>query len=107
MRRGEVRWVDLEPATGGEIGATRPCVVVSNNAANRHSNRVQVIPVTSNVREVHRWEALIELKGAKRKALADQIRTVAKERVTALIAAVTDDELRRIEEVLRFQLGLR
>ena len=48
MRRGEVWWVDFDPARGGEIKKRRPAVIVSNDIANRFLNRVQVVPFTSN-----------------------------------------------------------
>ena len=54
MRRGEVWWINFDPSVGGEICKTRPTVIISNNAANEHLNRVQVVPLTSNVDRVYR-----------------------------------------------------
>lgn len=35
MKRGEVWRARFDPAQGSEVNKTRPCVIVSNNAANR------------------------------------------------------------------------
>ena len=36
MLRGEVWWVEFDPAAGSEIRKTQPGVIVSNNSANRN-----------------------------------------------------------------------
>ena len=33
MKRGELWWVDFEPAVGTEVRKTRPAVIVSNDAS--------------------------------------------------------------------------
>jgi mRNA-degrading endonuclease toxin of MazEF toxin-antitoxin module len=55
---------------------------------------------------VHRWEALVHLGGVPHKALADQIRTVAKERLTNHIGALSPRDLLGVEQALRVQLDL-
>lgn len=106
MRRGDVYWVDFDPARGGEVQKRRPAVIVSNNAAALVQNRVQVVPLTSNTTNLRRWEALVTIDGANSKALADQIRTVAKERLTAFIGVLSPHDLLAVERALRVQLDL-
>lgn len=107
MRRGDVYWVDFEPARGGEITKTRPGVIVSNDAACRVQNRVQVVPLSSNTSRVYAWEALVHLRGKPLKAMADQIRTVSKERLSNQEGTLTQIDLLAVEQAIRLQLGLR
>ena len=107
MHRGAVYWVDFEPARGGEIRKRRPAVIVSNASAVHVQNRVQVVPLTSNVSRVFRWEALVQLNGVAHKALADQIRTAAKERLSEKIVDLAGPDLLAVERAIRVQLGLR
>ncbi len=53
MQRGEVWWVEFDPAVGSEIRKTRPGIIVSNNAANRNLTRVIVVPLTSNSARIY------------------------------------------------------
>ena len=59
MERGEMYWVNLDPAVGGETREHRPAVTISSDAANRYLNRVQVVPPTSKTGRVYPSEAVV------------------------------------------------
>jgi len=106
MKRGEVWWVRFGPSEGGEIRKERPGVIVSNDAANEFLNRVQVIPLTSRTDRLYPSEAFVQVRGKKHKAMADQIATVSKERLTNRAGKLTREDLAAVEEAIRVQLGL-
>ena len=107
MKRGEVWWVDFEPALRSEVKKTRPAVIVSNDASNSAMSRVQVVPVTSNTAKLYVFESLIDIKGAHGKAMADQIMTADKQRLKKRIGKVSPSEMLGIERAIKIQLGLR
>ena len=106
MKRGEVWWVNFEPSIGGEIRKKRPAVIVSNNAANQFLNRVQVIPLTSNVNKLYPSETYITFRGKKVKAMADQLTTVSKKRLINQAGTVSNAEIEGIKRAISIQLDL-
>ena len=107
MKRGELWWVDFEPAVGTEVRKTRPAVIVSNDAANAAMRRVQVVPITSNTEKLYVFESPVTVKGKPGKAMADQVMTADKQRLKRRIGKVSAPEMLGIERALRIQLGLR
>ncbi len=115
MRRGAIHEVDLDPVRGSEANKRRPAVIVSNDAANATAARlgrgvVTVVPVTSSVERVYPFQVLLraDATGLDRdsKAQAEQVRSIAVERVGAQVGVVPPDVLRELDEALRIHLGL-
>jgi len=79
---------------------------MSNNAANTHLNRVQVVPITSNTDRLYPGEALVNLNGEKRKAMADQLTTASKQRFGRKIGALGKEDMGRVEVAVLLQLGI-
>jgi mRNA interferase MazF len=106
MKRGEVWWVNFDPSVGGEITKQRPAVIVSNDAANKHLNRVQVVPLTSRTAKLYPSEALVTFAGKQGKAMADQLTTVSKQRLVNQGGELSSTEMRQVERAIKTQLGL-
>jgi mRNA interferase MazF len=115
MRRGEIVSVDFDPAQASEAAKTRPAVVVSNDAANATATRlgrgvVTVVPVTSNIARIYPFQVLLPAHqtGLPRdsKAQAEQVRSVAVERVGGRLGVLSAALITELDRALRIHLGL-
>ena len=115
MQRGDIHLVDLDPTRGSEADKRRPAVIVSNDGANATARRlgrgvITVVPVTSNVEHVYPFQVLLSAAetGLERdsKAQAEQIRSVAVERIGARLGALPGARMLELDEALRLHLGL-
>jgi mRNA interferase MazF len=106
MKRGEIFWVVYDPTIGSEIQKTRPSVIVSCDAANTHAPVIQVVPLTSNTERLYPGEAVVSVQGKKAKAMANQIRTVSKQRIQGRLGELSAQDMQTVDLSLKIQLGL-
>jgi len=106
LRRGDVWLVSFDPSLGGEVQKTRPAVILSNDTANALLNRLQVVPISSQVARLYPAEAYITVAGERRKAMADQITTVAKQRLLRQLGSLSQDDLEAVARAVCTQLNL-
>lgn len=115
MRRGEIRWVELEPVRGAEASTRRPAVIVSNDGANTTAQRlgrgvITVVPITSNVERIYPFQVALGAADTglqvDSKAQAEQIRSVAVERVGARVGVIGNDTSLALDEAIRLHLAL-
>jgi len=115
MLRGEIRLVNLDPVIGAEANKRRPAVIVSNDGANATAARfgrgvVTVVPVTSNVARVYPFQVKLSAEATglrtESKAQAEQVRSVAVQRMGPRVGRVPADLMEEIDEALRLHLAL-
>jgi mRNA interferase MazF len=113
--RGEVWQVDLDPVRGNEANKQRPAVVVSNDRANGAATRlgrgiVTVVPVTSNTDKIYPFQVLLSTTSSgltiDSKAQAEQVRSIATQRLLRRIGRVSNAELAELDTALRLHLAL-
>jgi mRNA interferase MazF len=111
MKRGDIYFAQLDPTLGNETQKTRPVVIVSNNAANKSSSLVTVVPLSSQITRVFPFEVLFKAldSGLNKdsKAMAQQVRTVDKQRLSNRRAgSASNEQVIALDAALKLHLAL-
>ena len=103
IRRGEIRWADLNPACGSEQGGRRPVVILSHDVFNERSGTVIAMAVTSQPQLAGFPLTLALGTGELPKpswVKISQVRTLSTGRIEGLIGKLPDEQLDRLVEGL-------
>ncbi|MCX7239390.1 MAG: type II toxin-antitoxin system PemK/MazF family toxin [Burkholderiales bacterium] len=106
--RGEIHWVNLDPARGSEMAKRRPCVVLSVKEINDHRRTVVVLPLTTtDTPAVFPLLIATPSVGASSKVRIEHIRSIDKSRLSGYITDMGRDDLLEIERALCKVLALQ
>jgi len=100
VRRGDVFLVSLDPARGGEIQKTRPCVVVSPDELNSYLRTFIVAPLTTGGHP-YPFRVSCRFEGRSGYVVIDQIRTLDRERLVRRLGKLSPSTLGRILAILQ------
>jgi mRNA interferase MazF len=100
VRRGDVFLISLDPARGGEIQKTRPCVIVSPDELNTYLRTFIVAPLTTGG---HPYPFRVPCRFENRSGyvVIDQIRVVDRERLVRRLGKLSPSTLGRVLAILQ------
>jgi mRNA interferase MazF len=104
MRRGEVRWCTLRPPD-----KRRPVLILTRTSALSVLSGITVAPITSTIRMIPTYVLLTPdddgITGVSAVNL-DNVQTIQKDQLGALITMLTEDRMQEVERALCFALGM-
>lgn len=107
ISRGEIYWYRNESgAEGSEQGNNRPCIVVSNDKANTYGPTVTIVPLTTAEKKPLPTHVQIDSALEPSIAVCEQVKTIAKNRLSQYIGECSTEEMKGIDKALRIQLAL-
>ena len=110
IRRGDIYYANLDPVIGSEQGDNRPVVVVQNEAGNKHSPTVVIVPLTRNLdkKPLPTHVLIPQSDGLNYDSLAltEQIRTIDRTRIGGYIGCVGDSIQTEIDVALAVCMGI-
>ncbi len=100
IKRFDVYWAELDPTKGSEIQKTRPCVIVSPDEMNAALRTVMVVPLTSTIID---WpfRTTVVVAAQTSSAACDQLRVIAKQRLSKKLGAISPAEQRCVVDILQ------
>ncbi len=96
----------LDPTVGKEMAKTRPVVVVSLDALNRHSDMVVVCPLTSKLHPGWRSRLPVRCAGKPAEIAVDQIRTLSTLRLVKRVDALRPADAETLRHLIVEMYGL-
>ena len=111
IKRGDIYYVDFNPARGSEQAGLRPAVVIQNDIGNKYSPTTIVATITTADRKQYPFAVRLNaLEGGLEKdsfVNLSQILTVDKERLTKKIGRLDNQRMAEINEAIKISLEVQ
>lgn len=98
-----IYWIELDPTRGSEVNKTRPYVIISPDDMNQYIKTVIIAPLTHTLKP-YPSRVMCVVKGEKGAIMLDQIRTVDKSRIGAVIDKLDSKEIAAIKFIINQML---
>src|SRR4030042_6491050 len=110
IRRGDIYWVDWNPARGNEQRGLRPALVIQNDIGNKFSPTTIVAALTTAIEKPYTFLVKVTAKesGLPKDSTVNLavILTVDKTRLTSKCGTLSDDKMSHVNEAIKESLGL-
>ena len=100
VSRGDIFLGAFNPTRGSEISNTRPCVVVSPDELNAHLRTFIVAPLTTGGYP-YPFRVCCRFKGKDGHVVADQLRSVDRDRLVKRLGSLSDTTINELLGVLQ------
>ena len=109
VHRGDIYYVDLNPAMGSEQGGIRPVLVIQNEMGNLFSPTVIVAPLTSRVETKNSMPLQAGSGGVPKPSvvLLEQIRVIDKSRLQGFVGSLAANEMKNVDDAIATSLGIK
>lgn len=109
IRRGDIFFAELYEQSGSIQKGERPVIVISNNAANKHSSVISVVPITSKKKKRLPTHVHISGFGLREHGtiLGEQILSIETSQLINYVNSIANTVyLKKLDDALKVQLGL-
>jgi len=110
IKRGDIYWIDWNPARGSEQSGLRPALVVQNDIGNKFSPTTIVAALTTATEKQYPFLVKVTAKesGLPQNSIINLavILTVDKTRLTNKCGSLSDDKMSQVDEAIKASLGL-
>jgi mRNA interferase MazF len=103
-RRGEIRWVKLDPTVGAEAQKTRSCLIIQNDVMNQYGSLTVITPFRPGTKNA---PYVVNVKATSNNGLdqdryidVGQIRSIDNSRVMGLVGVLEDEYWETIRAAL-------